>query len=88
MLSNIQDLKSILNDLSTIMSDSGSICFVDYTDFYKIIPNVEWLSNDKYIEELFKKAGFSVQIRRDKGLLWTTVYIYGIKSNDDDIVVI
>ena len=61
----------------------GKIVFVDYVDFFKMIPNVAWLSNDATIEKLFREAGFSVFVTRKKGLFWNYVFVYGIKSQRD-----
>ena len=79
MLGYIQDIRKILRELYSIMPTGGKLCIVENTDFFHVIPNIEWLSNDRNIENLFREAGFAVRVKRKKGLLWNTVFVYGIK---------
>jgi ubiquinone/menaquinone biosynthesis C-methylase UbiE len=79
MLGYLQDTKKVLGEMRNLIPYGGKVVFVDYADFFKIIPNVEWLSDDRTIAKTFKDAGFSVFVRREKGLLWNYVYVYGIK---------
>ena len=60
----------------------GKLCFAEHTDFFHVIPNVEW-ANDESIRKLFAEAGFSIKVRREKGLFWNTLYVYGIKFSGD-----
>ncbi len=81
-LSYIQDVHKVLRDIAKILPRNGKICMVEYVDYFWVIPNVKWLSDDAYIEKIFRDAGFSVHITRKKRLFWTYVIIYGIKSRE------
>jgi len=83
MLGYIQDVKKVLSELNEILPDHGQVCFVDYCDFFHIIPNKEWLSDNDVIERVFREAGFSVRVLRKKGLFWNYVFVYGMKSEKD-----
>jgi amino acid transporter len=83
MMGYMQDVKKILREMWELMPYGGKIVFVDYADFFKMIPNVAWLSKDSTIEKLFREAGFSVYVTRKKGLFWNYVYVYGIKFRKD-----
>ena len=61
------------------MPTGGKLAFIEHADFFHIIPNVEWLGSDAAVEKLFREAGFAVKVKRQKGLLWNSVYVYGIK---------
>ena len=83
MMGYIQDIKKILKEMHDLMPYGGKIVFVDYADFFRVIPNVAWLSDDKVISRMFREAGFSVFVKREKGLFWNYVYVYGIKYYED-----
>jgi len=83
MMGYLQDVKKVLKEMRELLPYGGKIVFVDYADFFKIIPNVMWLSNDRVIERMFRDAGFSVFVTRKKGLFWNYVYVYGIKFHED-----
>ncbi|MBN1157501.1 amino acid permease [Candidatus Woesearchaeota archaeon] len=83
MLSYLQDVERILTGFNKILPNDGRICFVEYSDFFKIIPNVEWLDDNRGIERIFREHGFSVQVHREKGLFWNYIYVYGMKSEKD-----
>ena len=83
MMGYMQDVKKILREMRELMPYGGKIVFVDYADFFKVIPNVAWLSNNAAIEKLFREVGFSVFVTRKKGLFWNYVYVYGIKFRKD-----
>ena len=83
MMGYLQDVKKVLKEMRSLLPYGGKIVFVDYADFFKIIPNVAWLSNDKVIEKMFRDAGFSVFVTRKKGLFWNYVYVYGIKFHEN-----
>ncbi len=83
MMGYMQDVKKVLREMWELMPYDGKIVFVDYADFFKVIPNVAWLSKDSIIEKLFRDAGFSVYVDRKKGLFWNYVYVYGIKFRKD-----
>jgi len=83
MMGYLQDVKKVLKEMRSLLPYGGKIVFVDYADFFKIIPNVAWLSSDKVIEKTFRDAGFSVFVARKKGLFWNYVYVYGIKFHEN-----
>ena len=83
MMGYMQDVKKVLGEMRDLLPYGGKIVFADYVDFFKVIPNVAWLSNDRVIEKIFREAGFSVFVTRKKGLLWNYVYVYGIKFHED-----
>jgi len=83
MMGYLQDVKKVLREMWELMPYGGKIVFVDYADFFKIIPNVAWLSKDQIIEKVFRDAGFSVYVARKKGLFWNYIYVHGIKFKRD-----
>ena len=83
MMGYLQDVKKVLREMRELLPYGGKIVFVDYADFFKVIPNVAWLSNDRTIEKIFREAGFSVFVTRKKGLFWNYVYVYGIKFHEN-----
>ncbi len=87
MMGYLQDIKKVLKEMRELLPYGGKIVFVDYVDFFKVIPNVAWLSNDKVIEKMFRDAGFSVFVTRKKGLFWDYVYVYGIKFHENIVYV-
>ena len=83
MMGYLQDVKKVLKEMRDLLPYGGKIVFVDYADFFKVIPNVSWLSDDKLIEKIFREAGFSVFVTRKKGLFWNYIFVYGIKFHED-----
>ncbi|NOZ81474.1 MAG: amino acid permease [DPANN group archaeon] len=83
MLSYVQDIHKILREMNSILPNGGKIIFIEYGDYFKIVPNPEWLENNSIIERIFRESGFSVQVERKKGLFWNYIYVYGIKSEND-----
>src|SRR3989344_1959677 len=83
MMGYLQDVKKVLGEMRELLPYGGKIVFVDYADFFKVIPNVAWLSKDSTIEKIFREAGFSVFVTRKKGLFWNYVFVYGIKFHQD-----
>ncbi|HLC61029.1 MAG TPA: amino acid permease [Candidatus Nanoarchaeia archaeon] len=83
MMGYLQDVKKVLKEMRELLPYGGKIVFLDYVDFFKVIPNVAWLSSDRTIEKIFREAGFSVFVMRKKGLFWNYVYVYGIKFHED-----
>ncbi len=79
MLSYIHDMKKVLKEMWAILPVGGKLCFTDYTDFFHLLPNVEWVSNEAKIEEFFRSAGFSVRVVKIKNVLWNRIFIYGVK---------
>lgn len=83
MMGYLQDVKKVLMEMRDLLPYGGKIVFLDYADFFKVIPNVAWLSNDRVIEKMFRDAGFSVFVTRKKGMFWNYVYVYGIKFHEN-----
>jgi len=83
VLGYLQDVKKVLKEVRDILPAEGKICFVEYGDFFHMIPNVEWLSKNSIIENVFRDCGFSVQVIRKKGLFWNYIFIYGMKYGED-----
>ena len=82
MLSYIQDLKKILKELHIRLPEGGQVCFIEYANLYKVLPNVGWLAHPDEVKQVFHENGFSVTVQLYKGLLWDYMVIYGIKSQE------
>jgi len=83
-LSYVQNVERVLKDMHSLLPENGQICLVEYTDyFWGVIPDQMWLDDIKKLEKLFRKIGFSVRIKKKRGLFWQYLYIYGIKSEYD-----
>lgn len=80
MLGYIQDMKTVLREMWAILPVGGKVCFTDYTDFFHLLPNIEWMSSSAKIEGLFTSAGFSVRVVKLKSFLWNRIFIYGVKT--------
>ncbi|MBN2052806.1 amino acid permease [Candidatus Woesearchaeota archaeon] len=83
MISYIQDIKKILTEMNRRLPEAGRICFVEYVNFFRVLPDAALLSDITKLKNIFREAGFSVQIDKRKGLLWNYLFIYGIKSERD-----
>jgi basic amino acid/polyamine antiporter, APA family len=79
MLTYIQDVKKVLKDIRRILPENGKICFVDYVDYFRILPNPEWIDDDERLKKLFWDAGFRVHTMKVRGLLWSYLFIVGEK---------
>ncbi|MFT7615421.1 MAG: APA family basic amino acid/polyamine antiporter [Candidatus Woesearchaeota archaeon] len=86
-LSNIADPENIIEGLSKIIPENGRICFFDFGDFFRVIPNQHWMSSNEKIQEVFHKNGFRVHVKRSHGLFWSFVFVYGVKSDEDVVIV-
>lgn len=83
MLGYLQDVPKVLKEMNELLPDQGRICMVDYVNFFKILPDPKWLTKDATIQHQFRQAGFSVKVARKKGLLWSYLVIYGMKTPYD-----
>lgn len=83
MLSYIQNIPEFLKSMKKIIPQNGGIVFVEYVDFFMIIPNIPWLSKNDKIEKIFREGGFSVRVERKRSLFWKYVFVYGINSEED-----
>ena len=79
VLSYFQKPDLVLKHLSQKVKKGSRIVFMDYDKFFFIMPNVEWLSDDKKLMKWFTSAGFDVKIERKRGILWQHVFIHGVK---------
>ncbi len=78
-LSYLQDLRKVLHDISKVLPHRGGICFVEYVDFFRILPNPKWADNTKELEQIFREEGFLVHIEKLHGLFWNYLIIHGEK---------
>ncbi|MBU1975304.1 MAG: amino acid permease [Nanoarchaeota archaeon] len=85
-LSYIQDLSKVLKEIYEILPDAGKICFVEY--LYYFLPNKAILSDRKALSKIFREAGFSVNITMHRSLFWKFVFVYGIKSGDEEVPIV
>ena len=83
MLSYMQDIHKVLREINRVLPRHGKICMVEYVDYFWILPNVKWLSDNEEIRKIFKESGFSVHVVRRRRWFWSYLIIYGIKSDDD-----
>ncbi|MBR9690872.1 amino acid permease [Candidatus Woesearchaeota archaeon] len=79
MISYIQNLQNVLKELNHKMHMGGKVVFVDYDKLFEIIPNIDWLADDKLLTQYFTKAGFKIRIERVQGMMWRYVYIFAEK---------
>jgi amino acid transporter len=86
MLSYIHDMKKVLEEMWTVLPVGGKVYFTDYTDFFHILPNVEWMSSEAKIEESFRSAGFAVRVKKKKSFLWNRIFLYGIKTKEKESI--
>lgn len=80
-LGYLVDPENVLNEINQRLVQNGRVYFVDYDRIFKILRANEWLRDDSNIRSLFNKHGFRIEVRRDKGLLWDTIHIYGHKTH-------
>ncbi|MBL7054937.1 amino acid permease [Candidatus Woesearchaeota archaeon] len=78
-LSYAQKPQAVLSHIGEKVKRGGRIVFVDYDKFFHIIPNVPWISDEKKLSIMFRKAGFKVRIEKKRGFLWTYIFIVGKK---------
>ncbi|HLC46630.1 MAG TPA: amino acid permease [Candidatus Nanoarchaeia archaeon] len=81
-LGYVQQTEEVLTQINRRLKVYDKICFVDYDKFFDIIPNIDWLSDDGKIQEIFRKAGFDVEVMRKQGFAWQYIYIFGEKARD------
>lgn len=78
-LSYVQKPNLVLKHIGQKVKKGGKVVFVDYDNFFHLIPNVPWISDEKKLISMFKQAGFKVTIEKKRGLIWGYVFIYGEK---------
>jgi len=79
ILSYIQKPQTVLNQLGKKVKKNGRVVFVDYDKFFFFIPNTPWISDEKKVVRMFKKAGFKVKVVKKRSLLWQYIFIHGEK---------
>lgn len=82
MIGYVQQEERVLCDLNKRLRKGSKIVFLDYDKFFEVIPNIEWLSNDKKIKEIFGKCGFRVDVKRKRGVAWQYIFIHGEKVKE------
>ncbi len=78
-LSYVRNVGEVLSGLNKRLAKGANVCFVDYDKFFDIIPNIEWIEDDKKIKSMFKRHGFKVDVKREQGFAWKYIYIFGQK---------
>ena len=86
-LSALSDPLPLLKQLSRLLPEHGHVCFFDFGDFFKLIPDQSWLASDESIKTMFLEAGMSVRVKRKYTSLWSYVFIYGIKSKEPVVII-
>jgi ubiquinone/menaquinone biosynthesis C-methylase UbiE len=81
-LSYVRNVGEVLTGLNRRLAKGAKVCFVDYDKFFDIIPNIEWIEHDDKIEKVFREHGFRVAVKREQGLAWKYIYIFGYKFKD------
>ena len=54
MMSYLQDPDKVLREINQVLPEGGEIFFVEYVDFFGILPNAKWLSNLENIRNIFR----------------------------------
>jgi basic amino acid/polyamine antiporter, APA family len=83
VLSYIQDPEKVIGEMARILPDTGKICLVEYVNFFKVLPDKEWLSRHEELKRIFRSAGISIKVRKKAGLFWNFIFIEGVKSHLD-----
>ena len=78
-LSYMQKPQIMLKQMGKHIKSGANIVFLEYDQYFFFIPNVPWISDDKKVIRIFKKAGFNVKITKKRGLLWRHIFIHGKK---------
>jgi len=79
MIGYLQKEEEVLRQINKRLAKGAKIVMLDYDRFFDVIPNIEWLSSDKRIKQVFKKCGFRVKVDRKWDYAWQNIYIYGTK---------
>ncbi len=80
-LGYMQDLRKVLRELNGILPPGGRVCFVEYVDFFKVLPDPVVVSDIARLEQAFIDSGFAISVRRRKGMLWNYLIIEGLKTD-------
>ncbi len=88
MISYIQDLKKVLEEINRILPEGGDVCFVEFIDYFWLFPNAGWLKDEQRLLEIFQESGFRVELVKVKGLFWKYLMVYGKKTQHREEVYI
>ncbi len=80
-LGYVQDLGKVLRELQQILPDNGRICFVEYTNLFKVLPDPAIVADVEKLRTTFQNAGFAIAIKKRPGFLWNYIIIEGIKTD-------
>jgi basic amino acid/polyamine antiporter, APA family len=78
-LSQIQNPVKTLKKISEKIRPGGEVLFIDYDKFFYLFDNIAWAEDNKSFKQIFKKAGFSVEVKIKRNLFWSFVIIKGKK---------
>jgi len=79
MLSNLQNVRSVLKDFNQKLENGDKIVFMENDRFFDVIRNVDWLSDENQIKNLFDETGFKIDVEKRQGNAWEYIFIYGVK---------
>ncbi|MBR9683569.1 amino acid permease [Candidatus Woesearchaeota archaeon] len=79
LLGYLQKPPKVLKHLGQKIKKKGRVVFLDYSKFFYLIPNAPWIENEKRVKQIFKEAGFNVEVTKKRGLFWKYVFIHGEK---------
>jgi amino acid transporter len=79
VLGYMEDPSKVLMALGKRVKKGGKVYFIDYTNVMKILPEEEWMKDSTKIKQMFLKAGFKVDVAKDRHMLWDTLHIFGNK---------
>jgi len=72
-------INKVLKDMNQKLNVGDEICFLEHDKLLGFVSNVNWIKNNSKIKYIFRSAGFTVEVKREKGFAWEYVYIYGKK---------
>lgn len=79
-LSYIQDFDRFLSDAAGKLTKGGKVIFIDYIHQFHVLPDPDLLSNLPALEAKFKKHGFSIRVRVERGTFNDRLVIYGVSG--------
>lgn len=82
VLGNIQRIDHILSDLNRRLKVGDKIVFLEYDKFLHIISNINWLASPHLIKHVFRRNGFLVSVKKERGFFWQNVWVRGKKVMD------
>lgn len=78
----VVDIGKALTNLNRRMKIGATISFLEYDNYFLLIPNVKWVHESANISQLFSQYGLKVNVERKRSFLWTWVFVYGKKIRD------